>query len=274
MSPRVVVAALNVPGPVAAAKLRDAGATVTKIEPVAGDPLERYAPPWYRELTAGMNILRLNARLDADRARFHAEIERADLLITSMRPRALRHIGLDDETFSDRFPRLWWIRIVGKTGADADLPGHDLTYLAEAGLLVPPHVPPSLFSDLMASERTVSVAFEALLAQKSGAASGIVDVAIADLAHELARPLREGLTAPNGILGGGNAAYQIYRSSDGWIAVAALEEHFREELRIQLALPALTSDAVQRAFEWQSSRYWEAWGKERDLPIVAVPARA
>lgn len=274
MTPRVVAAALNVPGPVAAARLRDAGATVIKIEPATGDPLERFAPLWYRELSAGMEVLRLDMRARDDRDLFFSQLRTANLLITSMRPRALRRIGIDDDTFARKFPSAWWIRIVGETGRAADLPGHDLTYLAKAGLLTPPHVPPSLFSDLMTSERTVSMAFEALLAQQSGATCGIVEVAIADMAVELARPLREGLTAPSGFLGGANPAYQVYRTSDGWIAVAALEEHFRETLRIGLALPELTYEAAGAIFIAQSSRYWEHWGVEHDLPVVAVPPRA
>lgn len=41
---RVLNLAINVPGPVAAARLRDLGASVVKVEPPSGDPL-RVCPP-------------------------------------------------------------------------------------------------------------------------------------------------------------------------------------------------------------------------------------
>ncbi len=43
---RVVAVATNVPGPVAAARLRELGASVTKVEPPEGDPLGIVAPAW------------------------------------------------------------------------------------------------------------------------------------------------------------------------------------------------------------------------------------
>src|SRR3954468_15994364 len=51
---RVVSTALNLPGPVACARLHGMGAMVEKVEPPEGDPLERYCPDWYRRLHAGM----------------------------------------------------------------------------------------------------------------------------------------------------------------------------------------------------------------------------
>jgi crotonobetainyl-CoA:carnitine CoA-transferase CaiB-like acyl-CoA transferase len=41
---RVVTTAQNVPGPLAAARMREAGARVTKIEPPAGDPFLTLSP--------------------------------------------------------------------------------------------------------------------------------------------------------------------------------------------------------------------------------------
>ena len=58
----VVTTALNIPGPVAAARLRELGATVTKVEPPGGDPLALAAPDWYRELAAGQEVVRLDLK--------------------------------------------------------------------------------------------------------------------------------------------------------------------------------------------------------------------
>lgn len=50
---RVVSLAVNLPGPLAAARLREMGAEVIKVEPPAGDPLAVGAPSWYAELIGG-----------------------------------------------------------------------------------------------------------------------------------------------------------------------------------------------------------------------------
>ena len=44
---RVISTALNLPGPAACARLRDLGATVTKIEPLSGDPMQQFNAAWY-----------------------------------------------------------------------------------------------------------------------------------------------------------------------------------------------------------------------------------
>src|SRR5687767_5359056 len=47
---RIVLIGVNVPGPVAAARLAEMGAAVTKVEPTGGDQLERLCPDWYHSL--------------------------------------------------------------------------------------------------------------------------------------------------------------------------------------------------------------------------------
>lgn len=54
---RVVSLAVNIPGPVAAATLRELGASVIKVEPPSGDPLAVGSPAWYQELVSDMQIL-------------------------------------------------------------------------------------------------------------------------------------------------------------------------------------------------------------------------
>ncbi|MDE2572412.1 MAG: CoA transferase, partial [bacterium] len=67
-SVRVVTLATNVPGPLAAARLHALGAAVAKIEPPVGDLLARVAPRWYMLLHDGVEVLRLDLHLDAQRA--------------------------------------------------------------------------------------------------------------------------------------------------------------------------------------------------------------
>jgi alpha-methylacyl-CoA racemase len=267
---RVVTLALNVPGPVAAARLRELGASVTKIEPPYGDPLEAVSPAWYHELRAGQEVARIDLKQTEGRVALDDLLGLADVLLTASRPAALARLGLTWPRLHERFPRLAWVAIIGQAAPHADAPGHDLTYVASLGLLDPPKLPRTLLADLAGAERAVSAALTLLYARERGQDAGYAKVSLAEAARSFAEPLRHGLTRPGGGLNGGLPAYNIYRTKDGWIAVAALEPHFRERLRRELGLDRLDTDALRHAFRQHSGLYWEAWGLERDLPVAAL----
>src|SRR5262245_42684492 len=90
--------ALNAPGPIAASKLRHAGATVTKVEPLTGDPLGRFCPGWYRELHEGVSVERIDLKSVEGAARMRTLLAAADLFLASQRPSALARLGLDADT--------------------------------------------------------------------------------------------------------------------------------------------------------------------------------
>lgn len=125
---RVVSLALNLPGPAAAARLVALGAQVTKVEPPAGDFLAEAAPAYYAELAAGQRVVTIDLKTTAGLAELAGLLDEADLLLTSSRPAALARLGLDWASVHARWPRLCQVAIVGHAGAEADVPGHDLTY--------------------------------------------------------------------------------------------------------------------------------------------------
>jgi crotonobetainyl-CoA:carnitine CoA-transferase CaiB-like acyl-CoA transferase len=264
----VISLALNVPGPAAAARLCRLGAVVTKVEPPAGDPLASVCPSWYEELCAGQDVVRLDLKDAAGRASLDGLLEGADLLLTSSRPAALARLGLSWPHLHVRFPRLVQVAIVGHAAPRQDVPGHDLTYLASAGLLVPPQVPRTLLADLAGAEQAVSTALALLYARERGHGAGYGEVALADVAAAFAAPLRHGLTAADEFLGGGFAGYGLYRAREGWIAVAALEPHFWRRLTGELE--ASDDEGLARVFVTQTAQYWEAWGAAQDVPLAAV----
>jgi len=267
---RVVTLAVNVPGPVAAARLHALGASVTKVEPPGGDPLEAVSLAWYHELRAGQEVVRLDLKQPEDRAALDDLLGRADLLLTASRPAALDRLGLAWPGLHARFPRLAWVAIVGHAAPHADASGHDLTYAASVGLLDPPRLPRTLLADLAGAEQAVSAALALLYARERGQDADYAEAPLAEAARSFAPPLRHGLTQPGGPLNGGLPAYNVYRASEGWIAVAALEPHFRERLQRELELERLDAEALRHAFRRHSAAYWEAWGLERDLPVSAL----
>jgi len=266
----VVALVTNVPGPLAAARLRALGARVVKVEPPHGDPLEAAAPQWYAEIVAGMERVRLNLRDAADQARLHERLSESQLLVTAARTGALRRAGIDWDALHAKYPRLSQVAVVGEAAPNDDRAGHDLTYQARAGLLSPPAMPRSVYADIAAAERAVSAALAALLRSARGREAVRLEVPIVEAAASFAEPLRYGLTAPSGPLGGALPAYNVYRSADGWVAVAALEEHFAGRLLALLGAERLDAPALERAMLARSSAAWEAFASEHDLPLAAI----
>lgn len=257
---RVVTIAVNTPGPVAAARLVELGATVTKIEPPGGDPLELVSPEWYAALAHGQDVRRLDLKTPAGRAALDGLLADADLLLTSQRPSALERLGVSAPA------NVCHVAIVGHPAPDQEVAGHDLTYVAARGLLDPTAMPRTLIADLGGAERAVSAALALLLGRKGG----YTEVSLAEAVDFFAAPLRHGLTAPGGVLGGGLPVYDVYAAKDGRIAVAALEPRFQDGLRRELGLDELTKPALSDAFGARTAEEWQRWARERDLPISAV----
>jgi crotonobetainyl-CoA:carnitine CoA-transferase CaiB-like acyl-CoA transferase len=247
---------------VAVACLAALGAAVRKIEPPAGDPLQGFAPAWFDALHASVARETIDLKSPAGRQQLDAALSVTDVLVTSQRPSALARLGLDRERVAAVAPALRVVRIVGDTG-DPERPGHDLTYLADAGLLGD-RLPPTLMADMAGADHVVSAVLLALRA----APGSWRDVGLRQAVAALAAPLVHGLTAPGGPVGGGLAAYGVYAAADGHVAVAALEPRFRDRLYAALGLPR---DApLGEAFAARTTAHWIAFAREHDLPIAVV----
>jgi crotonobetainyl-CoA:carnitine CoA-transferase CaiB-like acyl-CoA transferase len=266
---RVVTLAVNLPGPVAARRLLGLGAAVVKVEPPAGDPMALYERGFYRALAAGQEVVTLDLKAPAGREAFEALLARADLLLTAQRPSALARLGLGWEVLHARHPRLCQVAIVGFPAPRQEEGGHDLTYQASAGLVQPPRLPASLLADMAGGEQAATTALALLLARARDGRGRRAEVALSDAVAALAEPRRHGLTAPGALLGGGAPEYNLYEARGGWVAVAALEPHFRERLLAGLA--ARDEEGLRRAFLGRTPEAWQAWGVAEDVPIVALP---
>lgn len=265
---RVLNLALNLPGPAAALRLHRMGAEVTKLEPPSGDPMEQYHGAWYREMSAGHTLVRCDLKTDEGRLQLKQLLAEADLLITASRPAALARLGLDWPALHGRYPELCQVAIVGYPAPRENEAGHDLTYQASLGLVTPPQMPRTLLADMAGAELAVSAALGLLLGRERGMGGGYAEVALSEAVAAMAEPLRHGTTAPGALLGGGVPEYNIYRAKESWVAVAALEHHFKA--RLEETLGVKSREEYQSAFLSESAEHWEAWGKEQYIPIVAI----
>ncbi len=267
---RIVALATYIPAPVAAARLRDLGATVVKVEPLRGDPLALAAPEWYEQLTAGIEVVRLDLREPGARERLRDQLADADLLLTAMRARSVASLGLEPAALRRDFPALSHIAVVGEAPPHDDRAGHDLTYQARAGTIAPPAMPRALVGDMAAAERVVSTALGALLARERTGETTHAHVSITDAAASFARPYEHGLTRADGELGGALATYALYPAKEGWVAVAALEPHFARRLQEMLGVTVLDRPSIAVALAQRDAQAWEHLAQQHDVPLAAV----
>ena len=280
---RILSLALNLPGPSALMRCRRMGATCVKLEPPSGDPMRHYNLPAYQQLHEGVKLLQADLRAEAGQKVLAAELAKTDVLLTSFRPSALRKLGLEWKQLHTRYPNLSQVAIVGAAGERAEEPGHDLTYLADHGLVPGLELPATLYADmsgsLMASEAVLQAA---LVRNERYAGSGenhpqgvLIEVALADAAHYLSLPRQWGLTAQGGAVGGAHAGYAIYPCRDGRVAVAALEPHFAAALcsvaGLGTADPSMRAPATRQAlaafFAKHDRAILEHLAREHDLPL-------
>ena len=133
---RILSVALNLPGPAALMRLADMGAKCSKLEPLgASDPMSIYAPKAYAQLHAGVKVVQADLKTEKGQAQLHKLLAHTDVLLTSFRPSALKKLGMAWPDLHAQFPSLNMVSIVGSPGAGAEIPGHDLTYLAASGLV-------------------------------------------------------------------------------------------------------------------------------------------
>ena len=279
---RILSLALNLPGPAALLRCAHLGAECTKLEPLpapghtSADPMGIYSPAAYGELHQGVRVLHAHLKTDEGQAALHAELARTDVLITSFRPSALVKLGLDWKALRRTYPHLSMVEIVGAPGARADEPGHDLTYLAEAGLVTGTELPPTLLADMAGALMASEAALAALMQARATGRGQHRQVALSSAAEWLALPRTWGLTLPSGSVGGAHAGYRVYPCKDGRVAIAALEPHFARALFAVAGLPPpdarapFAPQAREAIAAWALSKtrkQLDALAAQHDIPL-------
>lgn len=266
---RVVSLAMNLPGPLATARLVRMGAAVVKVEHPSGDPLRAIDPDWYEALSAGQEIIALDLKSREGIDDLHELLGSADLLLTATRPAALGRLGLSWRELHQRHPRLSQVAIVGHPPPAENHPGHDLTYQAAAGLLTGRDLPVLPLADLAGAERASTECLVTLVHRGVTGTGCRREVALAEVCFDFAEPLRRRMLTQGGPLGGESAYYRIYDTRHGQVALAAVEHHFRERIDVLLDLgdPAVSLADV---FATRTASEWADWAERHDLPLVAV----
>lgn len=300
---RVVDFTRLLPGPLSTMFMAEMGAEVIKVEDKHSPDYIRTFPPfingvsaYYLALNAGKYSVSVDFR--AEKQRLIDLIKTADVLVEQYRPGVMHDMGLGYDTLKEINPRLIYISITGygQSNANDRLAGHDLNYLAAAGILGlnkdrsgKPVMPGFQLADVGGGSYMALTACTAALYEREKTGKGkFIDVPMANaivplLALPLASQQAQGQTITE--LSGGIANYNVYPCSDGkYVALGALEPKFwvgfckvinKPEWEGRIAeqdpikIQQLKAD-LEDVFIQKSAQEWEQLGNAADVCITAV----
>ena len=297
------------PGPLATLVLAEAGADVVKIERPGGDPT-RHSPPFvdgesvpFAMLNRGKRSIEIDLKKPGAASRILALAQSADVVIEQFRPGVMDRLGVGYEAMRQANPKCIYCAIsgYGQRGKRADVAGHDLNYVAEAGLLAvtsdrngDPVMPHTQLADIGAGSypAVINILLALYRAQTTGTGA-FLDVAMTEqtfpfLWQALTHGWATGTMAdPSELpLLGGSPRYGLYATADGrMLALGALEDRFwdnfcelvdlPEALRDDTLDPEATRQGVRDAVAAHPAAYWRP--KLRDakhLCCTLVPSLA
>jgi len=235
------------PVPFAGQLLRALGAEVIRVSPPDDPGLGVSMRPEHDLLNTGKSSLRLDLKRPDGLEALHGQLASADVLIEGFRPGVLERLGLAPEALCARHPRLVVGRLSGwgNDGPLAPRAGHDINYLALAGVLnaigasEAPVVPLNLIADFGGGAMHLLVGVLARLVRRGiDGRGGTVETSI--LAGTIGlTPMFHGMIAGGlwtlarqaNLLDGAMPFYRVYRCSDSrFVAVGAIEPKFYRQL--------------------------------------------
>ncbi len=247
------------PGPFCTMFLADLGAEVIKIEepgPPTGrradqagaagtqGPISSFSSSPYNALGRNKRSIGINLKSGAGKEIYFRLADRADVIVEEYRPGVAKRLGIDYEQLSARNPRLIYCAITGfgQNGPYRDLVGHDINYIATAGVLSmlgrpgqPPTIPHNLVADYAGGGMHGAIGVLAALVARSQTGRGqyvdisMMDGSLAILAQAFSAFFAGGKLPQRGetIFDGGIPNYNVYLTKDGkYITIAAIEPWF------------------------------------------------
>ena len=298
---RVLDLSRLLPGPMATLHLADLGADVIVIRRVKEEEPADHRKSLNRMLARNKRALGLDLSRAEGRDLFLRLAKDADVVVEGFRPGVVDRLGIGYTAVVEVNPRIVYCSIsgYGQDGPDRLRAGHDINYMANAGVGEqigvsggPPALPNLQIGDLLGGSLTAVMGILAgVVDAQTRGAGRYVDVSMTDslMAHSvlaLARLVESGNTAPRGedLLSGGLPCYGYYTTSDGrYLAVGALERNFWERLCDVIGRPDMRSShlvegaeaarvrgQLQSIFGAQTSEHWTRVFRDADCCVTVV----
>ncbi|WP_242654133.1 CaiB/BaiF CoA transferase family protein [Klenkia soli] len=242
---RVVEFAGLGPAPFAALLLADLGADVVTVDRIpAGGPADGLGAMTTGALGRGRRSIAVDVKDAAGRELVLDLVAGADALVEGFRPGVMERLGLGPEPCLARRPPLVYGRMTGwgQTGPLAMAAGHDVNYIAAAGVLEhigtaggPPVIPLNVIGDFGGGGMLLALGVLAAMLEARGSGRGqVVDAAMVDGSALLMTMMFElsgrGLWNParqSNMNDGGAHFYGVYETADGrHVSIAAMEPKF------------------------------------------------
>ena len=259
------------PGPFCAMMLSDMGAEVLRIDRIGRSSF--FGDPKFDVSARGRRSVAVDLKKPEGAAATLRLIEQADALLEGFRPGVMERLGLGPDMCLARNPRLVYGRVTGwgQDGPLAQAAGHDINYIALAGVLhaIGPRgekpVPPlNLIADYGGGGMLLAFGMVCALHETQRTGKGqVVDAAMIDGASAL-MAFFHGLRAAGlwtdergaNLLDGGAHFYGTYETADGrWVAVGALEPQFYSLL---LERAGITDPEFDDQMDWSK---WPELGR-------------
>jgi crotonobetainyl-CoA:carnitine CoA-transferase CaiB-like acyl-CoA transferase len=221
---KILDSAHQYPGPYCSMLLGDLGAEVIKVEqPKIGDPA-RANPGFFKGINRSKKSITLDLKKPSAKEILMRLVREADVFTEGFRPGVVKRLGVDYPTLKEINPRLIYCSIsgYGQDGPYRDLPGHDLNYMAMAGMLDSirdndgNHISPGVaIGDLSSGMFAVIGILAALMARGHTGRGQYIDVSMFDgLLSWMS--IRFGLFFHNGSSARSyDAGYGIFKGGDG-----------------------------------------------------------
>ncbi|MBI4763038.1 MAG: CoA transferase [Deltaproteobacteria bacterium] len=292
---KILDSAHQYPGPYCSMLLGDLGAEVIKVEqPKTGDPA-RANPGFFKGINRNKKSITLDLKKPSAGEIMKRLVREADVFTEGFRPGVVKRLGVDYETLKKINPRLIYCSIsgYGQNGPYRDLPGHDLNYMAMAGMLDSirdkdgTHVSPGVaIGDLSSGMFAVIGIMAALMARGHTGNGQYVDVSMFDgLLSWMS--IRFGLFFQNGSSARPyDAGYGVFKAGDGkpFTLGIAHENWFWDRLCTAIGLPEYVGiQATERhqrrkelvaelesVFSQKTREKWINILIEADVPVAPV----
>ena len=252
---RVIEMAGIGPAPFCAMMLADMGAEIIRVD--RREDADLGVPgcaPKFDVMARGRRTIAVDVKTEAGRAVVRRLCTKADALIEGFRPGVMERLGLGPDDLAKVNPRLVFGRMTGfgQEGVYAPRAGHDINYIALAGVLhsighagQPPIHPLNLVGDYGGGGMYLAfgVVCAILEAQKSGKGQ-VVDAAMIDgsaslmtMFHGMWAEGRWNLERGTNMLDSGAPWYTCYETKDAkWVSIGSIEKRFYAELLQRLGL--------------------------------------
>ena len=260
------------PAPMCAMLLADLGATVLRIDRQQESGLGLPGHARFQVMNRSRHAIAVDLKKPEGIELVLRLVDQADALIEGFRPGVMERLGLGPEICLKRNPRLVFGRMTGwgQDGPLAQAAGHDLNYIALAGVLhsigrvgQPPTPPLNLVGDFGGGALYLAfgVACGIIEAQRSGKGQ-VVDAAMVDGAASLASIFFAlhaagsfSLERGKNVLDSGAFFYDVYECADGkYISLAAIEDKFLAEFLRRMEIDPKEMPAKMDQKRWPEAK--------------------